>query len=124
METMKVQNIVIPATDFGATVTFYRNVLGLTVLQESDAFCFLQAGGVNIAIHPVSSGSPFVPTGHGMYLDLAVGDLAQVRDRLARASAPIVREWVEGNTAFLAVADPSGNLLELYEGVPETGGGG
>ena len=44
-ERMRVQNIVIPATDFGSTVTFYRDVLGLPVLQESAAFCFLRAGG-------------------------------------------------------------------------------
>ena len=122
-ERMRVQNIVIPATDFGSTVTFYRDVLGLPVLQESAAFCFLRAGGVNIAVHPVSPGSLFAPTGHGIYLDLAVGDLAQVRDRLARASVPVVREWMDGATGFLAVADPNGNLLELYEGSPETDGG-
>ena len=109
------QNIVIPARNFGQTVAFYRDVLALPVLQETESYCFLRAGGVNIAIHPVVGESVFAPTGHGLYLDLLVDDLAEVRARLSEESVVILREWVDHGTAFLAIADPSGNLLEIYE---------
>jgi catechol 2,3-dioxygenase-like lactoylglutathione lyase family enzyme len=111
-----VQNIVIPARNFGQTVAFYRDILALPVLQEAEGYCFLRAGGVNIAIHPAAEEGVFVPTGHGLYLDLIVDNLSETRLRLAEASILFLREWVDQGAAFLAVADPSGNRLELYEG--------
>lgn len=113
-----VQNIVIPTRNFTQTVAFYRDVLALPVLQEAEGYCFLQAGGVNIAIHPAAQETVFAPTGHGLYLDLLVDDLAEMRARLMAASIPFLREWVDQGTAFLAIADPDGNRLEFYEGKP------
>ena len=117
-----VQNMVIPARNFGQTVAFYREVLALPVLQESEGYCFLRAGGLNLAIHPVAEETVFAPTGHGLYLDLLVDDLAEVRARLEEASVPFLREWVDQGTAFLAVADPEGNRLELLSCSPIIGG--
>jgi hypothetical protein len=57
----EVQNIVVPARNFQESVYFHRDLLDFSILAESDEFCFLDAGGVNIAIHPVSRDSKFVP---------------------------------------------------------------
>lgn len=110
----------IPTQRFERTVSFFRDILGFPVLYEGSGYCFLKAGGVNIAIHPVDTDSEFAPTGHGMYLDIMVADLQETRERLSDANIEIQREWKDHTGRFLLIADPNGNLLELIEPV---GGG-
>lgn len=111
---LTLQNIVVPTRDFEGTVAFYRDLLGLSVAHASATYCFVRAGGVNIAIHPVDGDNPFTPTGHGLYLDVQVDDLEHWKARLKQANVAILKEWTESGTHFLLIADPNGNLLELY----------
>jgi lactoylglutathione lyase len=111
----RLQNVVVPSRRFELSVAFYRDAIGFEVAVEGDGFCFLRAGNVNIAVHPVDDTGDFAPTGHGLYLDFAVDDLASTRQRLESSGVAIRREWQDGNGAFLLVADPDGNLLEIFE---------
>ncbi len=111
---LTLQNVVIPTNDFEGTVTLYRDILGLPVIASSGDYCFLRAGSVNLAIH-VANDAAFAPTGHGLYLDMVTESLPDVRDRVIQARIPIIREWTDGGTPFLLIADPNGNLLEIYE---------
>jgi catechol 2,3-dioxygenase-like lactoylglutathione lyase family enzyme len=111
---LRLQNAVLPSSHFEETVAFYRNTLGLEVLQEGPGFCFFRAGSANIAVHQAEGESDFAPTGRGIYLDLLVDDLAAARSALEEAAVPIRKEWRDHNGEFLLVADPEGNLLEVY----------
>jgi catechol-2,3-dioxygenase len=110
---LRLQNVVIPARKFHDSVSFYRDVLGLGVLNEGSDYCFLRAGSANIVVH--KDNGEHSPTGRGIYLDLLVDDLSAVRKSLEEASISIMREWEDRNGQFLLVSDPEGNLLEIYK---------
>lgn len=111
----EVQNIVVPTRNFQESVYFYRDLLDLSVLAESDKFCFLDAGGVNIAIHPVEQDSEFVPSGKGIYLDVLVPQMEDYEDRLKSAGITVRKRWQDDQRRYILVADPDGNLIEIYE---------
>ena len=111
----EVQNIVIPARNFQEAVYFYRDLLGFSILAEGDKFCFLDAGGVNITIHPIQQDSEFVPSGHGFYLEVLVPQLEEYEARLKSASMVIRKHWQDHQRRYILVADPDGNLIEIYE---------
>lgn len=117
---LRLQNVVLPSRRFNEAQAFYRSVLGLEVHAEGPGFCFFRAGNVYIAIHKVDSDSDFAPTGRGIYLDLLVDDLATARSALEAGSLAILKEWSDHNGDFLLVADPDGNLLEIYQARGET----
>lgn len=114
---ISLQNVVIPSSQFAESVAFYRDGLGLDILNEGPGFCFLKAGSVNIAIHPADTSSEFHPTGHGYYLDFYVTDLASVKERLVRTGygSSVGREWEDESLQYILVSDPDGNLLEIVE---------
>lgn len=85
----EVQNIIVPTRNFQESVYFFRDLLDFSVLAESDEFCFLDAGGVNISIHPVSTDSEFIPSGNGFYLDVLVPQLEGYEARLKSAGVVI-----------------------------------
>lgn len=111
----EVQNIAVPARNFQETVYFYRDLLNFSILAESDEFCFLDAGGVNIAIHPVQQESEFVPNGNGLYLDVLVPQLEEYEDRFKSANIIIRKHWQDDQRRYILVADPEGNLIEIHE---------
>lgn len=114
----RLQSIVIPAERFEETVTFYRDLLGLPVSFEGTGFCFLRAGDVSLAIHPVAFDSRYAPTGRCIYFDFLVDDLSAARHKLARAGAAVEREWEDADRRYLLIHDPNGNLVELIEPKP------
>lgn len=111
----ELQNIVLPARNLQEAVYFYRDLLGFPTLVERDEFCILDAGGVNITIHPIRQGSEFVPSGHGLYLDVLVGKLEDFEARLKTAGIIIRKHWKDDQRRYILVADPDGNLVEIYE---------
>lgn len=111
----EVQNILVPTHNFQESVFFYRDLLDLPILAESDEFCFLDAGGVNIAIHPVGQESDFVPGGNGIYLDVLVPQLESYEARLKSADVIIRKRWQDDLRRYILVADPDGNLVEICE---------
>ena len=112
---IRLVNVVVPSRHFTESVVFYRDTLGLPVTFENETCCFVQAGGAQIALHPVAEDSPFLPTGHGFYLDMIVDDMETVKARLTAAGCAPLREWTDpGGTPFLLVADPDGNRIEIY----------
>ncbi len=110
---MKLLNVAIPSRHFEAAVVFYRDVLGLPVSQEGLGCCYFTAGSANIAVHVAREGSDFAPTGHGIYLDIAVTNFPQLKKRLRDAGIVIRNEWQDDSGHFVEIADPDGNLVEL-----------
>lgn len=111
----EVQNIVVPARNLQESVYFYRDLLDFAILAESDEFCFLAAGGVNIAIHPVRQEGEFVPRGNGLYLEVLVPQLEGYEARLKSAGIVIRKRWQDDQRSYILVANPDGNLIEIYE---------
>lgn len=112
---IRLQNVVLPSHRFDQAKDFYRDVLGLEVHAEGPGFCFLRAGTANIVIHEVRPETEFAPTGRGIYLDLLVDDLTTTISSVEAASVAILKEWRDHNGDFILVADPDGNLLEIYQ---------
>jgi len=82
--------------------------------------CYFSAGSANIAVHVARDGSDFAPTGHGIYLDLAVTGMEKLKQRLNDAGVVIRKEWKDDCGHFIAVADPDSNLVELVDQIEPT----
>jgi len=122
---------VLYAGDLDAAEAFYRDVLGLEVIQRTDLFVVLRCGpGTLLVFDPAKSEAPGreVPS-HGSrgpgHLAFAARDeqLPAWRERLRRHDVPIETEveWPMGGRS-LYFRDPAGNSLELAP--PTLWGGG
>lgn len=115
MQDIGCLNVVIPAERYLDTLALYRDVLGLSVLHEGPRHCFLRAGGVNIAIHPIDRRDGKGATGDGIYLDFCIQNRQTAKATLSERGIPIEKEWEDSNGKFLRIRDPEGNVLELIE---------
>lgn len=107
--------------DVDAAVAFYTDLLGFTVLSHpAPAFADVVRGPLRVLLSgPRSSGARATPEGHavpGRRIHLVVDDLDAYADRLRAAGVDPLGDVVEGpgGRQFL-VADPAGNLVELFE---------
>ncbi|MET8155241.1 VOC family protein [Sphaerisporangium sp. NPDC005289] len=108
----KLGNVLIPVDDLDKALTFYGEVLGLTVkFRDGDRFAALDAGGVTIALAAPAeqvAGAVTAPS-------YKVGDLAGTVAELTAAGAELVSGPGAGPHESRAVLrDPSGNVLVLY----------
>ncbi len=108
----KLGNVLIPVNDLDKAVTFYTEVLGLTLkFKDGDRFAALDAGGVTIALAAQAeqvAGAVTAPS-------YKVGDVAEAVRDLTAAGAELVSGPEAGPHEIRAVLrDPSGNVLVLY----------
>lgn len=103
-----------------ATRDWYRDLFGLTVLEEwndlNDRGCILglrgTAGEALLEIHHQSKGSDF----SGMGLQFRVDDLdafAAPQDARFRSRGPVIRPW---GSRYLFFADPNGISVVVFCG--------
>jgi catechol 2,3-dioxygenase-like lactoylglutathione lyase family enzyme len=110
----KIDHILLEVSDLNASISFYRDFLGLRLNSQSLDFVTLESGNIGIFLwsarwdweKPRSNGER---QGLGMYPHFSVSDAAAVVDRARRAGYHIVQEprkydW--GTEAF--IADPDG----------------
>jgi catechol 2,3-dioxygenase-like lactoylglutathione lyase family enzyme len=108
--------------DLAEAVAFYRDVLGFTVLDDSDDYVGVRLGGVTFGLGPQDR----LPANHhfgaeglarqkgvGVEIVIEVDDIAALHDRVAASGYPIAsglkrRPW--GATDF-RVVDPDGYYL-------------
>jgi predicted enzyme related to lactoylglutathione lyase len=108
--------------DVDAAVAFYTDLLGFTVLSHpAPAFADVVRGPLRVLLSgPRSSGARATPEAHAVpgrnRIHLVVDDLDAHAERLRAAGVDPLGEVVEGpgGRQFL-VADPAGNLVELFE---------
>ena len=122
-----VYETVLYGPDVQALVRFYRDVIGLRLVDGPDelAAAFrLPDGAVLLLFDPALSGRPgrpvpsHGPSGPGHVAFAArEGSLADWRHAFARAGVEIEQEveWPQGGRS-LYVRDPAGNSVELVEG--------
>jgi catechol 2,3-dioxygenase-like lactoylglutathione lyase family enzyme len=117
-----VQDVYYNVRDMPAALRFYRDVLGLRVVEESAHWSALDVGGVRVGLHGTGGAPvPTVPRSAGgakagATLTLRVGDLHAAVTRLKQAGVQFLGDvdtgaW--GSTA--AFEDPDGNVLKLMQ---------
>ncbi len=120
-----VYETVMYGSDVGALVTFYADVVGLSLIEVDPqlmAVLRLGGGGVLLIFDPVAAAAPdrFVPS-HGAagagHVAFRVADLDAWRRHLSGHGVEIEREIDWGRErASLYVRDPAGNSVEFTRG--------
>lgn len=110
-------NVVILSRLYAETVAFYHDVLGFGVFHSDASCCFLRAGGANLVIQRVTDDAepPFLPTGRCLYIDVAVTNIEQIKEKIPRKHGRLIKEWEDDSGRFLLAEDPDGNLVEVLE---------
>jgi catechol 2,3-dioxygenase-like lactoylglutathione lyase family enzyme len=108
--------------DVGAAIDFYTGHLGFTLnTSAAPAFADVLRGRLRLLLSgPASSGARATPadaaTPGGNRIHLEVDDLDAEVTRLREAGLPLRSEVVSGpGGRQVLVADPAGNLVELFE---------
>ncbi|MCE9588905.1 MAG: VOC family protein [Planctomycetes bacterium] len=104
--------------DVPRMVAFYRDVLGLTVLDPPKAMDYdksdwvqLASGGVEIGIHRAGKAGS---AGHNRNkLVFIVKDVAAARERLSGLGVRMGKHHVSSEFECCDFADPDGNVLQL-----------
>ncbi|KHK48532.1 aldoketomutase [Burkholderia sp. A9] len=122
-------------SDVAESVCFYRDVLGFRIRFErpEDGFAYLEMGAAQLMLEqqrPESwlTGAMERPFGRGINLQIEVGSIGPILDRLRGAGVALFREprtsWyrqddLEHGQIEMLVQDPDGYLLRLVEILPE-----
>jgi len=114
-------------TDVEAAIDFYTTHLGFTVnTSAAPAFADVVRGPLRLLLSgPASSGARATPedaaTPGRTRIHLVVDDLDAAIVRLREAHLPLRSDLVTGpGGRQILVADPDGNLVELFEAAPRS----
>ncbi len=113
-------------TDLDRAEAFYRDVLGLDVLNargepgtRGNGYMEFHAGGTAISLVAL----PEVPLHPNGVVALAVEDVSAAAEELRGKGVPIAMEPIEVPSCFMAVvADPDGNKILLHQRKDGTAG--
>ncbi|HEX6700944.1 MAG TPA: VOC family protein [Gaiellaceae bacterium] len=111
----RLEIVMVVVSDMERSVAFYRDTLGLQVVEQSPYWSELDAGTIHVGLHPSEGGE--VPHGEGVtllfYVDDAEQTVGQLRERGAEiAMEPKRQEW---QGVLAAVKDPDGHLIQLLQ---------
>lgn len=117
-----VQDIYYYVESMDRGVRFYRDILGLRLVEQSDHWSALEIGGVRVGLHWTGGGPvPSMPRdAHGARaggtLTLRVDDVDREVARLRAAGTKILGETSRNPWGSLAaIEDPDGNILKLMQ---------
>jgi predicted dithiol-disulfide oxidoreductase (DUF899 family)/predicted enzyme related to lactoylglutathione lyase len=97
-------NIAFQVTNYEKAVTFYKEVLGMTVRNTHDNETHFSLGGTNFYVEDSKDGNTF--------FDLACEDIEHMKDKLLREGCKITKEYSHNS---LMIADPYGFKFHLFE---------
>jgi len=103
-------NITVMVSDMDSAITFYINLLGLTLTQRyGNHYAEIESPGVNIGLHPTTN--PITP-GKNISIGLGVEnlDLSLEVLRNANVECNVVKD---GPRTLVHFSDPDGNPLYL-----------
>jgi catechol-2,3-dioxygenase len=105
-----------------AMVGFYRDAIGLPLLELHDGHAVLDAGGMALILHAAPAAIPPQPVERrceaAIKLLLPVRSIAEVRGRCPLHGGgidPAIDEWQWGSAICCKGYDPEGNVLEVLE---------
>jgi catechol 2,3-dioxygenase-like lactoylglutathione lyase family enzyme len=120
-------------SDLEASLRFYTDLLGFSVLFRRAGFAYLELEGVQFMLQAAAQDDWLTatlqyPFGRGVNFQIELDDIAPLQARLAQAAYPLYREardaWYEtgdivsGQREFL-VQDPDGYLLRFCQALGE-----
>ena len=111
-QDVKIGNVLYPAKDVAAAVSFYGDGLGLPVkFQDGDRFAALDGGSTTFAI----AGADEDVVGGAVAASFKVADVESAVKRLVEAGAAVQRPAEQGPHETRAVLrDPWGNSFVVY----------
>jgi catechol 2,3-dioxygenase-like lactoylglutathione lyase family enzyme len=121
-----VQDVYYNVRDMQRAVAFYRDVLGMRVLDSNDWWTSLEFFGARIGLH-WTGGAPVPPVlhddhgaRHGATLTLRSTDLDADLSYLQRVGCPILSRSDNPWGCLAVLTDPDGNILKLMQPAPST----
>jgi lactoylglutathione lyase len=107
--------IMLVVRDMGRSVRFYRDVIGLKLMFETPGWAQLDAGNIQLGLHPESEhlkARPNESCSFGFYVQDIEHAVADLRAR----GATILMEPKKEEFGMLALAaDPDGYTVQLYQ---------
>ena len=111
MKVEQVDFVSVPTRDFARAVAWYRDVLGLSESEFSDAE--METPNVTLSFwKPEEQGEPFVPYENG--IALRVADVSAAVEEAKAGGAEILGIQDSGVCHMGFVKDPDGNVLILH----------
>ena len=108
--------VTIPTNDFEASVSFYRDVLGLEEGKRWGSMPAMEfeTGNLTLAVmDPTAFDQQFRP--HSVPIALQVADVAAAREQLEARGVKFVTDTIDSGVCHQAIfLDPSGNALDLH----------
>ncbi|NLW78182.1 MAG: VOC family protein [Ruminococcaceae bacterium] len=117
---MKFDFVTLYVKDMAASLEFYHQLLGLTILRrfsiENGEIVFVGANG-QPAIELIAGPDNAQNTYSGFSIGIEVASLDEATARLGQAGFPVIRGPVspDGATRFSFIQDPNGIEVELIE---------
>ncbi len=109
---MQLHHLAFRAKNVAATVTFYRDVLRLTVIKSDDRSTWLASGSVVVMIEPRAANEPSRSTD----LDLVAFAIGQEERRLWPARLTSMGLTIEAETeSTIYLRDPDGRRVGLSD---------
>jgi predicted enzyme related to lactoylglutathione lyase len=115
----KLDWVTIWSEDLNNLLPFYRDVLGMTIVEQSEGFVALagseEGPGVCVGTHSEVKGRATDPYRH--MVGLAIGDLDAEYQRLSSAGVEFIETPTEYGDGFrmATLKDPEGNLVQISE---------
>lgn len=116
-----VQDVHYYVADMRRAIAFYRDVLGMQVLDTNECWTSLECFGARIGLH-CSSTRPALPLAadehghrHGATLTLRSTDLDADVEYLTRCGVGVIGRSDHPWGRLAAIRDPDGNVLELMQ---------
>lgn len=108
--SLRLTHIIYFTDNMDGMTVFYRDVLGLLVLNDHGDWRELDAGDCMIALHAGAKGKA---NGHNPKLSFHADDVAAVRDELMAKGVVMGKLWVSPEVTFCQGADPDGNAFNI-----------
>lgn len=105
-------------TDFTASVSFYRDTLGLELelLDEEMGWAEFAAPPTTLAVGEATSQMPITPGGGGTGIALAVDDVETSTEDLRNEGTTVRMDPVESGVCHMSmIADPDDNSIILHK---------
>jgi catechol 2,3-dioxygenase-like lactoylglutathione lyase family enzyme len=119
---VKLRRAILFAKDMAAMTAFYRDVLGLPVVESEPGWVALDAGGVALALHaiPAEIAANILitvpPQRRGetpLKLAFVVDEIASTFERLVRHGVSMSELRTFGSRTFSDGMDPEGNVFQI-----------
>jgi lactoylglutathione lyase len=111
----KIGLVMLVVKDLNRSVAFYRDVIGMKVKFQAPEWATLDAGGVELGLHPESEHLHVKPSesfGFGFY----VNDIERVHQELKNKNVHFILPPKEENFGWLALfSDPDGYHIQLCQ---------